>query len=177
MSNEALFESAARHLKAIDLCIENGLRIPALILVYSGMDIFASLDRPEKKDEATREDFIAWCDKYLLKQNKFPCSATDIYAARCGVVHANISESRLSRSKKAKEIIYSWGNQGPESLQSTLDSLGYEKHVIHIESLAEAFKNGVQLFLEDVKNDPDRISLVLSRAGEMFKDQPKEFWR
>lgn len=86
MNTEALFENATRHIKAIDLCIENKLRMPALILVYSGIDIFAALNRPIEKNEATREDFKRWCDRYLLSKNELPCSAIDLYAARCGVV-------------------------------------------------------------------------------------------
>jgi len=177
MSNKALFESATRHVKAIDLCMANKFRMPALILVYSGIDIFSSLDRPSNKEEGTREDFKSWCDRYLLPNANLPCSSTDIYAARCGVVHTSSSESRLSRKQQASEIIYSWGTQGPEPLQSTLKNLGYSTHVIHIESLVDAFKKAVSAFIEDVGNDPERIRLVLSRAAKMFKDQPKEFCR
>ena len=176
MSNKALFESATRHVQAIDLCMANNLRMPALILVFSGIDIFSSLDRPSNKEEGTRKDFKNWCDKYLLPNANLPCSSTDIYAARCGVVHKSSSESTLSRKQKAVEIVYSWGTQDPEPLQSILKNLGDSTHVIHIESLVDAFKKAVLAFMEDIGNDSERIGLVLSRAAKMFIDQPKEFW-
>ena len=177
MSTEALFENATRHIKAIDLCVENKLRMPALILVFSGIDIFAALNRPAEKEEGTRKDFKEWCDYYLLSSNELPCSATDLYAARCGVVHSYSSESRLSRNKEAKEIVYSWGNQSPEPLQKALQRIGHTAHVIHVETLVNVFKKGVWEFLEEVGKDKNKVSLVVSRASKLFKDQPREFWR
>ncbi len=162
---------------AIDLCIENKLRMPALILVYSGIDIFAALNRPIEKDEGTREDFRKWCDRYLLSKSELPCSAIDLYAARCAVVHSYSSESRLSRNGEAKEIVYSWGNQSPDPLQEVLKSIGHTAYVIHVETLVDAFKNAVKEFLEEVGNDAERINLVVRRAAKLFKDQPRELWR
>jgi len=177
MSTEALFENATRHIKAIDLCIENNLRVPALILIYSGIDIFSSLNRPIEKDVGTREDFKMWCDLYMLSQNELPCSSVDLYAARCGVIHSSSSESKLSRNNQAKEIIYSWGNQTPEPLQGILNKVGIIAYVIQVETLADVFKKAVQNYLNDVKEDSDRINLIVQRAANFFKDQPKEFWR
>lgn len=176
MSTEALIENTTRHLKAINLCIENNLRMPALILVYSGIDIFAALNRPAEKEEGTRKDFKEWCELYLLSNNELPCSATDLYAARCGVVHSYTAESRLSRNMAAKEIVYSWGNQSPEPLQIILKRIGHSAHVIHIETLVSVFKKGVGEFLEEVSKDKSNINLVISRAAKLFKDQPRELW-
>ncbi len=176
MSTEALFENTTRHLKAIDLCIENKLRSPALILVYAGIDIFAALNRPEGKEEGTRKDFKDWCDKYILHKKQLACSANDLYAARCGVVHSYSSQSTLTRNKEALEIVYSWGKQSPEPLQTILKSIDYPAHVIHIETLVELFKSGVHEFLEDVGNSDTHVKLVVGRAATLFKDKPSEFW-
>lgn len=177
MSTEALIENTTRHIMAIDLCVENKLRMPALILVYSGIDIFASLNRPVEKEEGTRKDFKEWCERYLLSSIELPCSANDLYAARCGVVHSYSSESRLSRNNEADEIVYSWGNQSPEPLQKVLKHIGHSAHVIHIETLVNVFKKGVAEFLEEVGKDKSKESLVVSRAAKLFKGQPREFWR
>ena len=177
MSTEALFENTTRHIKAIDLCVENNLRMPALILVYSGIDIFAALNRPSGKEEGTRKDFKEWCERYLLSSGKLPCSAIDLYAARCGVVHTASSESRLSRNNEAAEIVYSWGNQSPEPLQKVLQSIGHTAHVIHVENLVDVFKKGVYRFLEEIGENENKVNIVVERAAKLFKDQPKEFWR
>jgi hypothetical protein len=177
MSTEALFENTTRHLNAIDLCIKNKLRMPALILVYSGIDILAALNRPEGKEEGTRKDFKDWCEKYMLSNQQLPCSSSDLYSARCGVVHSYSSQSRLTRNKEAKEIVYSWGNQSPEPLKDILNSIDYPAHVLHVETLVDVFKAAVNDFLEEVGKDNSRIKLVLERAAKLFKDQPKDYWR
>ena len=76
-----------KHLAAIDLCLSNHYRMPALVLIYSGIDIMALLARPEAKPNVTREDFIAWCERYLTAAGFQECSAIELYATRCGIVH------------------------------------------------------------------------------------------
>ena len=105
MGHKALLENISRHNKAIDLCLSNHLRMPALILIYSGIDIMAALGRPRDKDEATRSDFIEWCDSFMLNGSELSCTAIDLYAARCGIVHTYTMNSRLSKQGKAKEIV------------------------------------------------------------------------
>jgi hypothetical protein len=177
MNNEALIENIERHLNAIDLCLKNHLRMPALILIYSGIDIFAALGRPAKKEFSTRKDFIEWCDRYMLQISGLSCSAIDLYAARCGIVHTYTMHSNLSKDGTAKEIIYSWGSQAPDPLQEVINMIGKPVYVIHIETLASKFKIGVMEFVSEVYKDQERLNLVLSRSSKLFKEQPKEFWR
>lgn len=177
MSTEALRENIDCHLMAIDLCINNHLRMPALILVYSEIDILAALNRPAEKQESTRKDFKEWCERYLLIDSKLPCTSTDLYAARCGIIHSYSAESKLSRNNEADEIVYSWGNQDPKPLQEVLQHIGHTAHVIHIETLVELFKEGVATFLEELEDNQGKLNLVIGRTSKLFKDQPKEFWR
>lgn len=171
MNKDALFENVARHFQAIELCLQNHCRMPALILIYSGIDIFASLARPKAKDKATRKDYIDWCEKYILPKGSLSCSAIDLYAARCEVVHTYTMESTLSEEGKANEIVYAWGNRKPEDLQKAIDSAGFTVRVIHIETLAQIFREGASDFLSELDDDPARAALVISRAGKLFKEQ------
>ena len=177
MSKEALFENTGKHLKAIELCIESHCRMPALILIYTGIDIFASLARPKTKKKVTRQDYIEWCEKYILSSGNFSCTGIDLYAARCGVVHTYTMESQLSEEGKAREIIYAWGNREPEDLKGVLDTVGLTQLVIHIEALAGAFREGVAQFLSELDENKERAELVVKRSGKLFMDQPNEFWR
>ena len=72
MNERALVENVTRHLQAIEVCLQNHCRIPALTLIYVGIDIFASLARHKDKYRATKEDYIDWCEKYLLQKGQFP---------------------------------------------------------------------------------------------------------
>lgn len=176
MSTEALFVNISRHLEAIELCVTHKLRMPALILVYSGIDILASLNRPANKANGTRQDFMSWCETYLLPNSRMKCSSMDLYAARCGVVHAYSAESQLSRENKASEVVYSWGNQSPAPLQNILNEIGYSAHVVHIESFAQAFKRATEVFLAEVGEDIARLRLVTLRADSFFTDKPGDFF-
>lgn len=177
MTQETLFENIENHFKSIEICLQNHLRMPALILIYSGIDIFASLRRPADKDKATRKDYIEWCDTYLIPQGKLSCTGIDLYAARCGVVHTYTMESDLSDNGRANEIVYAWGNRKPEDLQEVIDKAGFTQRVLHIETLAEVFREGASNFLYELDADSVCAGLVVSRAGKLFKDNQEEFWR
>lgn len=47
-------------------CLVQRRNLPALLLLYTAIDIVAGLDRPAKKKDATRADFRAWVDEFLL---------------------------------------------------------------------------------------------------------------
>ena len=177
MGQQAIVESMTNHFKAIQLCVQDRLMMPALILIYTGIDVLATLSRPDGKDQTTRSDFIAWCDKYIVPQGEVACSGIDLYAARCGVVHAYTMESSLSKKGDAREIVYAWGNRKPEDLQSVIDAVGFTQRVIHIETLFEALVQGATQFFAELDDDPVRRSLVVSRGEKLFKNQPEEFWR
>ena len=104
------------------------------------------------------------------------CSGVDLYAARCGVVHTYTMESSLSKEGKDREIVYAWGNGKPKDLQEIIDKASFTQRVVHIETLAEVFREGALNFLSELGADPERADLVVFRAGKLFKDQPKEFW-
>ena len=96
MSKTALEENVEKHFLAIDLCLENSLLMPALVLIYNGIDTFAALNREAKKDKVTRDDFINWCDRYIFPGNNLECSGQDLYAARCGILHTYIAVPDLN---------------------------------------------------------------------------------
>jgi hypothetical protein len=52
--------------------------MPALILIYAGIDIFASLARPKSKKKVTRKNFIEWCEKYIPPSGKLSCTGIDL---------------------------------------------------------------------------------------------------
>lgn len=76
------------------------------MLLYAQIDIAASLNRPVSKSQVTREDFKNWVNQYLLPNSNLDCSADDLYAARCGLLHTYMAESKASRAGKAKQTFY-----------------------------------------------------------------------
>lgn len=140
--------------------------MPALILLYSAIDIVSSLDRAGNKG---RDRFIRWVDTYLLPGTSLKCTAFEIYAARCGVVHTMTSESDLSLSGKHRKIWYAWGNRTADELARMIDQIGRAKEgvAVHISELYEAFLNGAEKWAAEVKADSQR-RLVVERQGQKW---------
>jgi len=175
MSKKSLEDNIEIQFNAIDICIENGLLLPSLILIYSGIDSLASLNRPKEKEKVTRSDFEKWCNDYLLFEDNLKCNATDLYAARCSILHTSTAISDLSLKKKASEIIYFIGDIVDK--QSTYKKIIDEKYsrkttVVNIETLVKAFKNSYLLFSGELDKDPVKKELVYERAKNYFVDSP-----
>ena len=147
--------------------------LPALALLYTGIDIAASLER--LGHEGTKASFIRWCNCYLLRHRSLPCTSADLYSARCGILHAHTAESDLSRAGKAKKVFYAWGTATADSLDAIAKFAKKSDSVnIHVDDLREAFRNGIDEWAVDVERDPTRTAKVLKRSSEWFTNLPKE---
>ena len=91
-------------LDGVTLCHENGLTLPMLTLIYANIDALGWL--ASESETATAETFTAWVDRFLDPQDTLGCTALDLYAARCGVLHTGTPESRLYRTGRARQIVY-----------------------------------------------------------------------
>jgi hypothetical protein len=169
-----VFESAASELvQAIDVLSESQLRVPALLLLYAGIDMMASLDRPESSLEVKSSDYVKWAETYLLPGTHLECTAEDLYAARCGLLHTYMAESRRSREGKARQIWYAWGDASAEELQARIDRADAPPAVaVHVDDLSSAFRLGVERFKQSILDDSERADLVYDRAGKFFGDLP-----
>jgi hypothetical protein len=175
MSRKSLEDNILKHFIAIDLCIEKALLMPALILIYSGLDSLASLNRPQDKENVTRSDFTRWCNNYLLPESGLKCTDIDLYAARCSILHTNTAVSDLSIKRKASELIYCIGDisERQKIYQKIIDEKYPRKTIIiNIVDLEKAFKNSFFVFAEDLKSKPDKLALVYERARYYFVDSP-----
>lgn len=173
MSKSTLEENVLKHFLAIDLCLENSLLMPALVLIYNGIDTFAALNREAKKDKVTDQDYIDWCKRYLIPGSNLECSGQDLYAARCGILHTYTAVSDRSKQGKASEIVYYFGSIETEKYQKIIDSKYSRKVVnVRIENLDKAFKSGYFSFMDDIKKEPQKELLVYERANYFFLDRP-----
>jgi hypothetical protein len=95
-------------LAVVEWAVSSRLRIPALTLLYSVVDVAAGLSNREMQQRAGRHAFIKWVDKYVVPDSTLGCTALDLYAARCGLVHGFSATSDLSAAGKARRIVYAW---------------------------------------------------------------------
>lgn len=154
----------------IDACIEKKASVPALILIYSAIDTTGWLDSTEAF--STRAGFIRWVDNYLLKAKPLKCTAIDLYAARCGLLHTFTPDSQLSTLGKARVISYAWGKAKADDMQQIMDYKNKSNHlvVIHVDELYRAWLSGLLLWGKDLDRDSDRSARVLTKAAKFFTD-------
>lgn len=173
MSQQVFERNVQELLTAIEACLKARLVTPGLLLLYAGIDIMAWLNRPESHADVTRSDFIEWVDNYLLPSKGLPCSAIDLFAARCSLIHSYSAESRLSREGQAKEVFYAWGTAPTEDFQELIDFVGTHSAVaVHIDQLFDALRIGVERFKQSLADDHEKVGLVWERADNFFSKIP-----
>lgn len=169
MSEEALYKNLFQLGAGIEACIDRKATIPALVLIYTAIDITGWLngDDPNTK---VRDRFTNWVDQYLLSAKPLRCTSIDLYAARCGLVHTFTPDSRLSDQGQARRICYARGNTKSDDLQQTIKRMNKtsEYVAIHVEELYEAWRLGLLAFTEELAQDPTRASRVYARAKKFF---------
>lgn len=105
MSQEILNKSFRQLDDAITLCIENGLTIPSLILIYSSIDIAGRLNS-EEPTKRVKDSFTKWVDRYMTPEKTLGCTAIELYGARCGVIHTLSSDSKESKKGIIRKVFY-----------------------------------------------------------------------
>jgi hypothetical protein len=159
---EQLFDAVAG-------CLERDHFESAMILLYSGMDAMAWLNRPAKVDDVRGVDFQEWVDTYFLPSSGFNCSATDLYGARCGLVHSNTGESRLHRQGRARKVFYYRERDGVKEgiIQLMLDE-AQEPWFIDVDQFIDALRTAIDRFIDAVSNDATRLATVSERIHEYY---------
>lgn len=169
MSHEKLINNLAELETGIQACVENKLLRPALTLLYAAIDIAAWL---ASDDPSVGKRFTTWVDEYLLRAKPMPCTAADLYGARCGMVHTFTPDSRMSGHYRARLLFYSWGNRSATDLQKliVLAKMDDRYVCVQIEELFDAWKLGCKRLIEQMQQDPDRAARVYEQARKFFDD-------
>jgi hypothetical protein len=175
MSEQKLYENLMYLSKGVDACLDNKLIGPALILIYSAIDTAGWLGSNDQF--ATRNSFIDWTNRYLLSTNTLSCTAIDLYAARCGLLHTFTPNSKLSSDKKARRICYAWGKSRGEDLQRTIDlaKTGTDYVAVKVEDLFAAWRSAVLAFTDELDSDAGRNAAVIAKAKTFFSAFGAEF--
>jgi hypothetical protein len=139
-------------LKTIEECIKERRLYPALILIYSSIDILGALNNPD--GFATRDSFKNWITNYLFQEKTFPFDESDLWGARCGIVHTMRYDSQLASS--VKTIVY--GFYGHDDEIKGIINPAHQSGV-YIEDLFEAFTNAYKKYIEDLENS---VSLIIN---------------
>jgi hypothetical protein len=163
-------------LAAVGDCFKNRRILPGLVLLYATIDILASLDRPDSKQDVTRDDFVAWVDAFLLPGSSLKCTGIDLHAARCGLLHTYAPGSRLSGEGKAKEMYYAWGKAKIGPLERSMQNIDWKipAVAVHVDALHKAVEDGLQTFRRVLGRDSTRATRAYGRAAKFLGNVPTE---
>lgn len=101
------------------------------------------------------------------------CTAIDLYAARCAVLHTLTSESDLSSQGIARRVAYSWGTAAVGNLKEVTKILKKDVVSIHINDLNEALLLGIDRYLDELGQDEARKTIVIKNAEKTYNDLPE----
>lgn len=167
MADHSLGNFIKRRLRAISFCFEQELFADGLVLLYAAIDALGWLNMPQEKSWASETSFVDWVDKFLLPDSNLPCTAGDLYAARCGLLHTSTAESRLSREGKTREVNYLLGDSG-RALISIMTNTPQPFVLVEIGILLAAFEHATQRFEKELLKDPVLAERVENRVEHHF---------
>jgi hypothetical protein len=151
--------------RGIDVTVENECWGSAVILIYAAMDAMAFLGMPAGQEDVTRDDFVAWADRYV----HFPCkeqiSGLELYGARCATLHAYGTESRLSRLGRVRQIGYA-KRCVPEVRYHPPTST--ELVIVSAQALRDSLFTGIDRYLVDLFSDPVRGRVADNRLQKIM---------
>lgn len=159
--------------EAIEKCLEAKLVLPAIILIYAGIDVVASLEK--KIDEKQGESFKNWVDKYLLAANKINCTSEEIWSARCGILHTLTPESNFTKTGQARRIYYAWGNASLAEMSELMANKNYDRNDIiflHVNDLSNGFKKAIIAWFKEIVENAERRKMIQVNASKLFVDIP-----
>lgn len=169
---ELFIKSAADLATGIRHCLDHQLPLPALLLIYAGIDIMGSLGRPigTKAGKNIGKTFKSWAATYLEPEQKLGCSAADLWAARNGLLHTYGPHSQLVRNRQAKRIIYAWGSADIDPLNEVIRERPDDipTVAVHVQTLFWAFVEGMHAFVAALGEDPELGPAAYARAQESF---------
>lgn len=122
--------------------------------------------------------FTSWVETYLLAAKSLPCTAADLYSARCGVLHTFTAHSDLISKGRAKHLAYAWGTAKADNLQSRLDRAHPGACVaVHVNDLTEGLRLGTARMFDRASEDPVLSQRLLERGKRYFVGLNADFTR
>jgi hypothetical protein len=167
---EGFYKTYLDLFKTIEDSITKERIVPALILLYTGIDSFSWL----VNNDETKKDcdiFKSWVDTWMFSKNDLPCNSEELYAARNGLLHRQSSQSRNTEKKTGvRQILYAYGSRTQGKLQEVVVIANFEtKYVaVQLEYLLSSFKSGMNDCLSDIQKDKFLMQKFEKKAKQLF---------
>jgi limonene-1,2-epoxide hydrolase len=107
----------------------------------------------------------------MLSHRPLPCSATELYAARCAVLHTLSSQTALTQSGEARQVAHAWASTDVARLQESINALGRKDVVaLSIEELFDAVRAAMMLVMEASQTDAVLHERLERASATVFSD-------
>ncbi len=158
-------------LVASERCIQSRQHLPAMVLIYTLVDSLAWIAEGDIQPKV-RQRFESWVSTWLLPE-LMPfaptVTPTDLYAARCGVLHTLTGDSDLSTAGQARRFVYAWGTAKASELEAIIREANQPSHVaMHYNDLHTALVRATERFLESANNDPALLARFDRAAAKHY---------
>jgi hypothetical protein len=157
--------------QSIELLLNFGHNQPALILLYTAIDIFASLRRLETEADTNGCYFKKWVEDYMIVGSRRPFTSEDLWGARCGLLHTHTASSKVFRQGKARQLHYyrAHGSISPDQ-QRRFDAMAttHGKQFVDVNLLYADFIDGLRRFSADIQRDPALEKRVSHHSATLF---------
>jgi hypothetical protein len=157
-------------LGSIRQLVEANYYTQALIIIYSAIDTMSWANLTT--GDVTRRDIVDWVNLYIDPENTLGCSANDLYAARCVLVHSTSTESRMSRVGDAREIWYVTSPHSRQALQEYAQENNSQALVVELTHLVALFVDAADRFNIDIYSDQERLTTVNQRIASWIRFTP-----
>ncbi len=147
---------------AVAVLIKANRYLQALVILYAAIDTLAWSTRAA--GDVTRSDFVAWVTAYM-DPTRLRCTADDLYAARCALVHSGAAESRMSREGKASELWYATAPKSVPILEGMIRRKGIDAKVVYVTDLVAVFADGAMKFADELTAQEARRLEVTQRIN------------
>lgn len=166
---ENLFKSYYQLIQAADECVSKHMALPALVLIYTSIDSVGWI-ASEDPNEQPGHRFKNWVNTWMLKDGELKCSAEELYAARCGILHRLTPDSTLSEKKGVRIVAYAYGKAKHEQLEEYSAVLEINDKVVsvHLKDLFWSFKKGFANYLEHVFSNDRELEKFLIKSGQHY---------
>ncbi len=156
---------------ATERCLQLHQHLPALVLMCSLIDSLAWAATGDIQPKV-RERFEDWVNSWLLRELKSfapAVSATDLYAARCAVLHTLTGDSDLSKAGHAKRFLYAWGTGKTEILQAAIKATNQNSHLaLHYDDLLYSLVHATTKFIDGANQDPALATRLDAAAAKHY---------
>ena len=136
-------------IQGIRACLDRECLVSSVTLIYAMIDALAALTRPMTEAKTSGAIFRDWVKDYM-SHKELGCTPTDLWGARCGVLHLYSPESDYSLQGRANRLYYQW-SQGPAA-NSSVD-LPKGSLTINIEDLFASAVAAADRFADAADND------------------------